>query len=171
MRYAWAGPAWVSFGNYLHGSCNLGGWVQHGLLSAITCMVHANLASTLLWMCESFRLAPFVMMKSSVFFSVMMIILLLWWWKGLSSLGSLGLVGSPIKKLQIFFLLCLLLWFVSAPGWSSGGNIAASWFVVPSLACLFRQMVASPLLSSVWSALFGFVLHQRFCVVSPSVSW
>ena len=70
------------------------------------------------------------------------------------------LVGSPMPK------LCLLLWFVSAPGWSSGGNIAASWFVVPGLACFFHQMVASLLLASDWSAQFGFVLHQRLCCCS-----
>ena len=81
-------------------------------------MVHANLASTLLWMCGSFRLASFVRMKSSVFFSVMMIIPRLWWWKGLSSLGSLILVGSPMPKLQKnyfvmpAFMACVRSWLV-----------------------------------------------------------
>ena len=79
--------------------CVMHGQVQRGFLSAITCMVHAilvggsnmvffrqflhgscnlgfcfALASALLWMCGSFRLASSVKMKSSVFFSVMMVI-------------------------------------------------------------------------------------------------
>ena len=161
MRYAWAAAAWVPFGISLHGSCNLGGGVQHGLLSATPCMVHAALASTLLWMSGSFRLALCVMMYPCF-----------WWWlffccddvKGSPPLVQCSWSAVQCQSYACFYGLCLLLVGQVVAILLLLGLLSPAWLV--SFVRWWHPfcLLLIGLLSLALCSISG-------CVVAPSVIW